>query len=57
VTVIAERVETDVQLERLRSPGWTAGQGYLFARPQPASALSALLAQATGGDAGVDLAA
>ena len=35
VTVIAERVETAVQLERLRSLGCDAGQGYLFARPSP----------------------
>jgi diguanylate cyclase (GGDEF)-like protein/PAS domain S-box-containing protein len=46
VTVIAERVETAVQLERLRSLGCDAGQGYLFARPQPAHALDAVLAAA-----------
>jgi diguanylate cyclase (GGDEF)-like protein/PAS domain S-box-containing protein len=46
VTVIAERVETAVQHERLRSLGCAAGQGYHFARPQPASALAGLLAAA-----------
>ncbi|HEY2787926.1 MAG TPA: EAL domain-containing protein [Gaiellales bacterium] len=50
VTVIAERVETAVQLDRLRSLGCDAGQGYLFARPQPAQALDAILAAAMPGD-------
>jgi diguanylate cyclase (GGDEF)-like protein/PAS domain S-box-containing protein len=46
VTVIAERVETAVQLERLRLLGCDAGQGYHFARPQRAGELAGLLAAA-----------
>lgn len=56
MTVIAERVETAVQLERLRGLGCTAGQGYHFARPQGATALAALLACATPGDGPLGLA-
>jgi diguanylate cyclase (GGDEF)-like protein/PAS domain S-box-containing protein len=46
VTVIAERVETAVQAERLRSLRCAAAQGYHFARPQPAAGVTALLAAA-----------
>ena len=35
--VIAEEVETPDQLNRLRAKGCTEGQGYLFAKPSPAS--------------------
>ena len=37
LTVIAEGIETPEQLAPLRQLGWDAGQGYLFARPAPAS--------------------
>ncbi len=40
----AEGIETIEQLECLRSAGWDLGQGYYFARPQPADAMEALLA-------------
>jgi len=33
--VIAEGIETQVQLDALRELGCNAGQGYLFSRPQP----------------------
>jgi EAL domain-containing protein (putative c-di-GMP-specific phosphodiesterase class I) len=39
VVVIAEGIESEGQLERLRSIGCRFGQGYLFARPEPASSL------------------
>jgi diguanylate cyclase (GGDEF)-like protein len=41
---VAEGIETDSQLERLRLEHCVAGQGYLLARPLETSALSALLA-------------
>ncbi len=40
---IAEGVETEVQLERLRSFGINAIQGYLFSRPLPARQLRKLI--------------
>jgi diguanylate cyclase (GGDEF)-like protein/PAS domain S-box-containing protein len=44
LTVIAEGVETETQAEYLRCLGCHAAQGYLYARPQPAEGISALLA-------------
>ncbi|HEY5798673.1 MAG TPA: GGDEF domain-containing phosphodiesterase, partial [Burkholderiaceae bacterium] len=41
--VVAEGVETEQQLALLRATGCEFGQGYLFARPLPASELHALL--------------
>jgi predicted signal transduction protein with EAL and GGDEF domain len=42
-TVVAEGVETTEQLETLRELGADTVQGYLLARPQPASSIDALL--------------
>ncbi|MBI5090046.1 MAG: EAL domain-containing protein [Actinobacteria bacterium] len=43
VELIAEGVETQAQCDKLVALGCTFGQGYLFAVPQPASSLSAVL--------------
>lgn len=43
VEVIAEGVETQVQCDRLVRLGCHFGQGYMFAVPQPASSLAAVL--------------
>jgi diguanylate cyclase (GGDEF)-like protein len=43
-TIVAEGVETEEQLAQLKSLGADTVQGYLLARPQPASAIDALLA-------------
>jgi EAL domain-containing protein (putative c-di-GMP-specific phosphodiesterase class I) len=43
IELIAEGVETQVQCDRLVQLGCSFGQGYLFAVPQPASSLSAVL--------------
>ena len=42
-TIVAEGVETEEQLARLRSLGADTVQGYLLARPQPASSIDSLL--------------
>jgi EAL domain-containing protein (putative c-di-GMP-specific phosphodiesterase class I) len=47
--VVAEGVETPLQLERLRAAGCENVQGYLFGRPRPARELPALI-DALGGD-------
>jgi EAL domain-containing protein (putative c-di-GMP-specific phosphodiesterase class I) len=44
LTVIAEGIETQLQCDRLVRLGCRVGQGYLFALPQPADSLSAVLA-------------
>jgi EAL domain-containing protein (putative c-di-GMP-specific phosphodiesterase class I) len=51
VTVTGEGIETAQQETELRLLGCDGGQGYLFARPLPASALQALLDGQTYGDA------
>jgi diguanylate cyclase (GGDEF)-like protein len=43
LTVIAEGIETQLQCDRLVRMGCRLGQGYLFALPQPADSLSAVL--------------
>ncbi|MGB4073880.1 putative bifunctional diguanylate cyclase/phosphodiesterase [Pseudomonas sp.] len=43
--VVAEGIETPAQLELLRGLGCQFGQGYLFAKPLPASEAEALLAR------------
>jgi diguanylate cyclase (GGDEF)-like protein len=50
LSTVAEGVETTDQLEHLRSLGCDRTQGYLFARPGPASSLDALL---EAGDVGL----
>ncbi|MHB8509109.1 MAG: EAL domain-containing protein [Candidatus Dormibacteria bacterium] len=49
LVVVAEGVETQEQVERLRALGCDVAQGYYYARPQPAPEIDALLA---GEDAG-----
>jgi EAL domain-containing protein (putative c-di-GMP-specific phosphodiesterase class I) len=44
LAVIAEGIEEPEQLDLLRELGCRMGQGFLLARPIPASALEALLA-------------
>ncbi|HET9665265.1 MAG TPA: EAL domain-containing protein, partial [Desertimonas sp.] len=41
IGVIAEGLETPLQLSRLRTMGCDRGQGYLFGRPRPASIVEA----------------
>jgi diguanylate cyclase (GGDEF)-like protein len=43
LTVTAEGIETDAQLEELRDLGCDLGQGYYFARPQPGEIVKALV--------------
>jgi EAL domain-containing protein (putative c-di-GMP-specific phosphodiesterase class I) len=41
LSVVAEGVETPLQLSRLRDIGCDRGQGYLFGRPRPAELVEA----------------
>ncbi|MEX0768805.1 MAG: bifunctional diguanylate cyclase/phosphodiesterase [Microthrixaceae bacterium] len=45
LSVVAEGIETQVQLDCLRGLGCAIGQGYLFARPVPADAAEKFLIQ------------
>jgi len=45
VSVVAEGVETEEQLAGLRARGCDTMQGFLFARPAPASAVADLVAR------------
>ncbi|MBV9508358.1 MAG: bifunctional diguanylate cyclase/phosphodiesterase [Acidobacteriia bacterium] len=45
VSTIAEGVETEEQLERLRQDGCTSVQGYLFGRPVPADQTAGIVAR------------
>jgi EAL domain-containing protein (putative c-di-GMP-specific phosphodiesterase class I) len=44
LSVVAEGVETDVQLARLRDLGCDGAQGYLFSQPVPEDGVHELLA-------------
>jgi EAL domain-containing protein (putative c-di-GMP-specific phosphodiesterase class I) len=47
LTIIAEGIETDDQLERLRAEGVDVGQGFLFGRPLEVGGIDHLLGQST----------
>jgi diguanylate cyclase (GGDEF)-like protein/PAS domain S-box-containing protein len=47
--IVAEGIETDSQLEQLRSMGCRYGQGFLLARPVPAADITRALAGGAGG--------
>jgi diguanylate cyclase (GGDEF)-like protein len=51
IEITAEGVETQKQLDLIRSKGCTAAQGYLFSRPVPAHAVPFLIAKLNGGEA------
>ena len=51
MSLTAEGVETEAQCDHLRELGCTRGQGYLFARPLPARAMAAFLAEHGGAGA------
>jgi diguanylate cyclase (GGDEF)-like protein/PAS domain S-box-containing protein len=48
ITMLAEGIETSVQLERLRSLGCELGQGYLFSPALPREQLEALMSRRPG---------
>jgi diguanylate cyclase (GGDEF)-like protein/PAS domain S-box-containing protein len=50
LTVVAEGVETREQEQYLRASGCDSAQGYLYARPQPAEAITKVLAAAARED-------
>ena len=46
IDIIAEGIETEAQLTKIRGEGCDSGQGYLFSRPRPAADLGDLLRHA-----------
>ena len=52
VTVTAEGIETETQYAALRALGCDHGQGFLFARPATAAAVTHLLPDRSGSHAG-----
>ncbi len=50
VDVVAEGIETEDQAAVLREHGYAVGQGFLYARPMPASSLQQLLGRASAQD-------
>ena len=57
IMATAEGVETEAQLEKIRSEGCTEMQGFLFSKPVPADQVSALLAASKAAAADDTLAA
>ena len=51
--MVAEGLETPLQLSRLRELGCDRGQGYLFGRPRPASIVEAERVRPTGSQLGL----
>jgi EAL domain-containing protein (putative c-di-GMP-specific phosphodiesterase class I) len=43
MTVVAEGIETEAQLAKIKAEGCAEGQGYLFSEPCPASSVGSLL--------------
>ena len=43
MTVVAEGIETEAQLEKITAEGCAEGQGYLFSKPCPASSIGSLM--------------
>jgi EAL domain-containing protein (putative c-di-GMP-specific phosphodiesterase class I) len=52
IDVVAEGLESHQQVQRLRALGCRLGQGYLYARPQPAEECTQLLRSGAAGPAG-----
>jgi len=49
MAIVGEGVETEGQLEALQDLGFDLAQGYLFARPMPATEMTDLISAAAGG--------
>jgi len=54
ISVTAEAVETRFQADRLRALGCDTGQGWLFARPLSAAAVTDLLTRGASVESGPD---
>ena len=50
LSVVGEGIESRAQASQLLALGCDRGQGYLFARPQPAEAITALFAMGVNSD-------
>ena len=48
MSVVAEGVETDEQFARIKAEGCAEGQGFLFGKPRPASAVAATIRRLNG---------